>query len=193
MELERLQEAFSEVHKDYATQSSRMRQKAIESHNNKTGVRPINFSTGDFVLKGVIGRMSGSKTALKWHGPFRVVNCRDNYVFEVENLLTQKKELVHGRRLKFFRNSDFEVSEEVKQHLEYQQNELMVIEEMVDIRTQNKVVEILVKWQGFHEDESDWVSFESLSEDVPELLTEFIEDLKKSGTTRQKSIAKNLN
>lgn len=94
--------------------------------------------------------------------------------------------MVHGRRLRFYRNSDFEVYEEVKQHLEYQRNELMAIKEMKDIRNKDGKTDILVKWKGFHDDESDWVSVKSLAKDVINLLRVFIDDVKRTGTKRQR-------
>lgn len=74
---------------------------------------------------------------MKWNGPFRVTACQEQLIFEVENLLDGKKELVHGRRLKLFRNKDFEVSEDIKDHLAYQQSKVLVIEDCEDIRSRD--------------------------------------------------------
>lgn len=50
---------------------------------------------------------------------------------------------MHGRRLKFFRNKDFEVTEEVRNHLAYQENELLVVKSFDDIRMDGGIVELL--------------------------------------------------
>lgn len=44
------------------------------------------------------------------------------------------------RRLKFFRNKDFEVTEIFRDHLVYQENELLVVEMFDDIRLNNAVL-----------------------------------------------------
>lgn len=102
------------------------------------------------------------------------------------------KEEIHGRRLKFFRNKSFEVSEEIIDHLKYQEGELLVIESFEDIRSHNGAPECLVKWRGFPKEESDWVLYSSLKEDVPEFLEEFITEITKSGTKRQRLIVSSL-
>ena len=104
---QRLHGALDAMHKDVAERSNRKRQAAVASHNRKTGVRPINFDVGDFVLKGLLQRERGRKPSLHWNGPFRVVECRSNYIFLIEDLLLGKKEEVHGRRLKFFQNKSY--------------------------------------------------------------------------------------
>ena len=78
------------------------------------------------------------------------------------------------------------------EHLEYQTGELLVVESITDIRRNRGIVELQVKWRGFTEDESDWVPISSLREDVPELVTEYLEELPSSGTKRQRSIAASL-
>ncbi len=187
--VERLQRAFESMHKDVAERSSKKRQAAVDSHNRKTGVRPIHFTEGDFVLRGLLQRERGRKPALRWKGPFRVTTCKSDYIFEVEDLITGRKQDVHGRRLKFFRNSAFEVTEEVRDHLAYQENELLVIESFDDLRRKNGDIELLVRWKGFGPEEVDWVSISTLKEDVPALLEEFLTDILKSGTARQRNIA----
>ena len=117
------------MHKDCAKASDRRRKSAVDSHNRRTGVRPVNFGTGDYVLKGIV--KGGPKLKLKWTGPYRVVTCMNKYLFEIssiEILDTEEKFVVHRRRLKCFINSDFNIAEEVMHHFAYQQGELLVIE-----------------------------------------------------------------
>lgn len=49
-----------------------------------------------------------------------------------------------------------------------------------------------VKRRGFEDTENDWQSLDLLKEDVPEFLSEFISDIKTSGTKRQRNLAKTL-
>ena len=187
-----LQDALQNMHKDVAERSTKKRQQAVDSHNRKTGVRPINFSEGDFVLRGTLQRERARKPSLRWNGPFRVLECRSEYVFLIESLLDGKKSEVHGRWLKFFRNKDYNVTEELLDHLSYQQGELLMIDHFVDIRRKQGDTELLVTWRGFPADESDWVTLSSLREDVPILVEEYLLDVSINGTKKQRDIARSV-
>ena len=100
------------------------RQAAIDAHNRKTNVKAINFDVGDFVLRGLLQRETGRKPSLRWKGLYRVISCTGDYIFRVEDLLSGERLEVHGRRLKFFRNKDYEVTEQLMNHLSYQTGEL---------------------------------------------------------------------
>ena len=103
-----------------------------------------------------------------------------------------KKTKIQSRRLRFFRNKDYRVSEEILEHLEYQTGELLVVESITDIRRDRGTVELQVEWRGFTEDESDWVPISSLRKDVPELVNEHLEELLSRVTKRQRSVAASL-
>ena len=187
-----MQSSLDAMHKEVAVRNSNRRKKAIEDYNRKVGVRPVNFTEGDFVLRGILERERAKKPALRWRGPYRVVRCLSEYIFVIEHLLTGSKEQVHGRRLKFFRNASFGVTEELKAHLEYQEGEMLVVDRIDDIRNNQGRVEALVVWKGFGPEETDWVEVESLHEDVPVLLEEALESFAESGTARQRAVVENL-
>ena len=132
------------------------------------------------------------KTSLYWVGPYHVVKCKSDYIFMVENLLDGKRTEVHGRRLKLLRNKDYEVSEEILEHLQYQTGEPLVVESFTEITRPQGIVEIQVKWRDFTEDETDWVQLSSLLEDVPQLVPEYLEKILSSGSKRQRSVAASL-
>lgn len=182
--------ALENMHRQCAALSDLRRRQSVNSHNLKTNVRPVNFTTGDFVLRGDPKR--GKKLQLTWRGPFKVTECRSEFLFEIEDLLTKQRSVAHGRRLKHFRNSEFEITEDVTHHLEYQQGELLVIDNFDDIREKDGQVECLVRWKGFSDEERDWVAYETLKEDVPDLIREFLDDTIKSGTKRQRQLATRL-
>ena len=187
-----LHAALEKIHKDIALASSKKRKAAIESHNRKTNVVPINFTVGDYVLRGLVRARSNRKPCIKWYGPYRVVECRSNYTFIIEDLLTSEREESHGRRLRFFRNSSFKVTEELRQHLCYQRNELHSVEEFTGVRKKGADLQLRVKWRGFPEDESTWTNLLSLQEDVPDMVNDYLEDLKKSGTPRERRLVASI-
>lgn len=176
------------MHIDVATRSSGNRELDVAAHNWKTNVRPISFTTGDFVLRGLRHHERGQKPSLKWEGPFRVESCISDYIFNIETIISGKKEKSHGRRLKLFRNRNFEVTEELVNQLSYQEGKLLFIEDFIGIRKLQVVIEIRVQWKGFKEDETDWVSVKTLREDVPVMLEKYLQDLCGKGTPRQRKI-----
>lgn len=99
---------------------------------------------------------------------------------------------VHGRRLKYFRHKDFEVTEESRNQLAYQENELLVVREFQDIRECSREVELLTCWKGFEETENDWVSIEVMKEDVPALTAQYVGEIRKTGSRRKKGIASSV-
>ena len=150
----------------------------------------MKFTIGDFVLRGET--RSGPKLRLKWTRPYRVTECKSEFLFQIEKLGTGIKSTSHGRRQKLFRNSDYEITEDVLNHLDYQKGELLVIESFENIRERQGHIELEVKWRGFESAENDWLSLEVLREDVPEMLSEHLEEISASGTPRQRAIAKRL-
>lgn len=96
----KLHASIKDMHRSVRESTSLRREQATASYNSRTGVRPVNFTTGDFVLKARATR--GKKLQLTWSGPYRVVKCRSEYLFEVEDMITKQRRTVHGRRLKKF-------------------------------------------------------------------------------------------
>lgn len=185
--VERMQLSMETVHKEVAESVSRSPDKIIEAHNARTHVRSCNFGDGDYVLRGVLQRNKDRKISLRWHGPSRVTK-----VFGFP--LRGGRYFVRGEghyiwnASKLFRNSDFTVTEECKEYISFQKGEYCVVE-FQDIRLRKGKVELLVKWKQFSDEESALESFETMREDVPKLVEEFLQELKSAGTKRQKRIA----
>ena len=185
-----MHEKFQNMHRDVEKSSNRRRKNSVAAHNRRTNVRPVDFTTGDFVLRGET--RSGPKLRLKWTGPYKVIECQSDLLFRIEELGTGRKFTSLGRRLKLFRNADYEITEDTLNHLEYQKGELLVIEMFEDIHERQGQVELEVKWRGFDKAENDWISLDILQEDVPDMLAEHLDDVLINGTPRQRSIAKRL-
>ena len=129
---------------------------------------------------------------MKWKGPCKVVKCHSIYIFQITNMLTGETFLAHGRRLTFLRNKSYNVIQDLMDHLSYQQDELMVVDSFEDVRTQRGNVKIHKRWKGLSPEEDSWELVDALDEVVPVLLREYLQDLKISGTPRQRRIAANI-
>lgn len=96
----------------------------------------------------------------------------------MKDLLSGKVGTCHRGRLKFFRKKDYEISEEGRNHLACHEKELLGVENVGGIRNGEATLETLVKWKNFEKHENDWVTIESLIEDVSVLKKKYIEELK---------------
>ena len=106
-----MHDKLRDMHRNIQESTGRRRNNAVEAHNRHTNVRPANFSLGDFVLKGET--KSGPKLRRKWTGPYLVTQCQSKFLFTVKDLIDGKTYTAHGRRLKLFGNSDYEVTEDI--------------------------------------------------------------------------------
>lgn len=187
-----LHATMEKMHKAISERVDAKRKAAVDAHNRKTNVHHVNFTEGDFVLRGARASQRGPKPQLKWHGPFQVVKVHSDFIFTIKNIVSGQTEEAHGRRLKFFRNSDYEVTEALRDHLAHQEGDLLVIEEFLGIRRRRGTVEIKVKWKGFDATETDWVDVTLLKEDVPVLLRDYVEDMKANGTTNKRKLVASI-
>lgn len=109
----------------------------------------------------------------------------DNSIFE-RKLIGRWNELTDRRWWKVFCNADFNITAEVKVHLEYQANKLLVVKDFAYIRTEGQ------KMLCFSESEPDCVKCNYLKEDIPDRLRDWIEEVKETGTRKHKSLLHNL-
>jgi hypothetical protein len=150
------------MHTEVAEKTSLARQRAIDRINAKVGVRPCKFQTGDFVLRGVLPRHQLPKLALRWVGPYRIVQVLTGFIFILQHLITGDKGEVHGSRMLFFRNSDYDVTKEIIEHLEYRTGELHTVSEFVDVRVWQGSVEVRARWRGHEAWEDTWGSVKAM-------------------------------
>lgn len=104
--LQAMQEALENMHRDVSCKADAARQKRVASLNKRTGVRPCNFE-GDYVLHTLLRARKMNKLSAQWVGPFRVRKFLSDFLFELEDLRDGEVKMVHGTRIKLFRNADF--------------------------------------------------------------------------------------
>jgi hypothetical protein len=189
MEMERSLAAVDNMHKHVDGLRSRANQLRVDAHNRKTHVRSVNFGVGDFVLRGVLARKRERKTSLRWTGPFEVVSCESNYIFIVRDLRTRATQAVHGTRLKFFRNSSFEVTDDVTEYLQFLDGELCIVELFIGIRLKDGRAQLHVIWRGFELEDATWENLDVMNEDLPNAVASYLAALKDNGTVAEKALA----
>jgi hypothetical protein len=178
--------ALKKMHKDVEEKTSAARQRSIDAHNAKVNVQPCNVRRGDFVLRGVLPRHQHPKLALRWVRPYRVTHVLSGFIYVLEDLLTGKCQEVHARRIRFFRNSDFCVTQTVLDHLSYQAGELHTIEKFVGIREWHASVEVKARWSGHESWEDTWEGIKEMVQDVPVMLEAYLTWVRENGTSEEK-------
>lgn len=113
IEVQKLHHAIQNIHRNCAGQGRKQQKLSVDAYNRSTGIRPIEFTRGDYVLKSLMQNMIRSNTGFRWQRPFRVRHCQEKFTFKVEDLCTGTMELVHRRRMNVFHNKVCKVSEEL--------------------------------------------------------------------------------
>jgi len=115
--VDELQNSLFMMHKEVAelTENERQLQRNSRSHHRNFP----NFGLGDYVLVAIPEQKSVSKLYFTWHGPYRIVDLLNGYVFSVENLITHETHQVHGDRIQFYCDNQFNNNEDILNQFAY--------------------------------------------------------------------------
>lgn len=72
IEIENNNDALSQIHREFNMKSTKALSSSVHSHNQKTGIRAVNFSTGGYVFKGLLQKYRKFKLSLRSPGSFQV-------------------------------------------------------------------------------------------------------------------------
>ena len=148
-----------------------------------TNVTAINFDIGDFVLIGCPQPQKVNKLTVTCTGPARVLGFTTPLVAKIQNLVDGKLRDIHVSRLKFYNSATLDVTEELKEHLTYQQKSLYLVEEFKEVRrSSRRRFDVLVSWVGFPGDDT-WEDLQVLAADVPFRLLECFNSTEKNSVT----------
>ena len=105
-------------------------------------------------------------------GPYRVVETFNEWVYVVEDVVTNKRKSVHVQRMRLFAEESFEVTEDIRTQAAY--DDQTHVESLVDWReTDDELLELRVRWLGFTPAEDTWEPVEQLHEDQPVIVKRF--------------------
>eukprot|EP00924_Labyrinthula_sp_SR-Ha-C_P003686 snap_masked-scaffold_3-processed-gene-2.39-mRNA-1 protein AED:0.48 eAED:0.48 QI:0/-1/0/1/-1/1/1/0/1861 len=137
----------------------------------------VQYSPGDYILLAEEGTQNAQeKTKLSWLGPYQVIEVVSNNVYEVESI-TGKRRLVHGSRMWFYSHQKPLGGEKLKALFVHNFSALEV-EKLISIRTsegRRPEYQLRVRWLGFTSKSDTWESLESLYQDIPIMVRNFIE------------------
>ena len=130
---------------------------------------------GDYALVAIPDKRTVDKLSLTWHGPYRITDVHKNYIFSVENWLTNKVTEVHGDRIQFYNDKSLNITEEIKNQFAFDTVSRKV-EKICDARLNKNTmdVEYLVKWKGVSDMENSWCPDFSFNAENPDAVREFL-------------------
>ncbi|EGZ27590.1 hypothetical protein PHYSODRAFT_473615, partial [Phytophthora sojae] len=119
-----------------------------------------------------------------WIGPYQIVKA-DTPSFVVRHFATGAWMEVHGSRLKYYADKDFEVTEEVRKHVATQ-GIVLAVSELKGHHwcPKKKDYEVLVAWKRLEPIEDSWESVRSLFKDIPVLLRAYVSRAADTGLTK---------
>lgn len=89
-----LQNALNDIHKDVYRRVCKRPQRSINAHYAATKIVTPNFDVGDFVLI-CKETLPAQKISLSWCEPRRVFTVKSRAICVLEDLVTQKRDIVH--------------------------------------------------------------------------------------------------
>ena len=166
-----LRSSLEAMHKEAQAEKQRQTQR---NKAHATTAKPASFSIGDFVLRSrVDDKRAGNKLLVTWVGPYRVVRVEAHH-YVLEDLITERQVEVHPSRMKFYCDSDLNVTREILEHIA-SQDTIMDVKGIVNHRynSEMEAYEVKVSWKGLEEADDSWEPMMSMLEDVPKLLQDY--------------------
>ncbi|KAJ8540654.1 hypothetical protein ON010_g12572 [Phytophthora cinnamomi] len=159
-------------------------QQTQRNKKDQRGAKKANFSVGDYVLRSRVDQKHQDKLLVTWVGPYQIMRA-DTHSFAVRHLVTGAEMNVHGSGLKYYADKDFEVTEEVREHVA-SQGIVLAVSELKDHRwcPRKKDYEVLVAWKGLEPIEDSWETVRSLFKDIPVLLRAYVSRAADTGLTK---------
>jgi transposase InsO family protein len=176
--LQQLRDSVQHMHRAVAAER---KQQTRRNKYMQTGARKANFSVGDFVLRSRVDQKYQDKLLVTWIGPYQIKRA-DKHSFVVQHLVTGVETDVHASRLKYYADKDYEVTEEVREHIA-SQGIVLAVAELKEHRWNASIkgYEILVSWKGLESIEDSWEPLRSLWKDIPVLIQRYAESAADSG------------
>ena len=170
--LNEMKERLALMHQEATDESDKIHNR---NKMNSKGKMP-NFSIGDYVLwSRVDSKGNYHKLQFIWRGPFRITHANSDYVFTIQNLVTNKEHIVHSSRLKYYHDRFLNVNAELKDHI-HRQGFLYTVDEILEVRwnTSSKIWELLISWEGFEDEDNTWEPLLNIFKDMPTETAKFL-------------------
>jgi hypothetical protein len=105
---------------------------------------------GDCVLVAQRLQNEGHKLRVRWRGPRKVIRICSKYIYEVLDLLTTHQSLVHANRLKFYADSQLDVTEYIMDTAVHNDPHFQTVVKLLNLRfnPDSAQYEVQAQWRG---------------------------------------------
>jgi len=101
------------------------------------------------------------------------MNVVNDWIYEVEDLVSHTKCEVHACRMKLYAESSLNVDEELFEQSAHD-GAGYEVEDFLDIHKKDGTWEVRVRWRGWATGDETWEPLQNLMEDVPVLVTRWL-------------------
>ena len=136
-----------------------------------------NFDVGDYVMFATRRNIQGSsrKSKPRWTGPYRVISCESDCDFIIEHLVTNGKFHAHASRLKYYCDSDLEITADLKYQITHDEMRYKVEKILGHQINSDGMIQLKIQWPGFDPEDASLEPFNILYEDAPELVPNYVQ------------------
>ena len=126
-------------------------------------------------------------------GPYRVLRATNSHVYEVEHLTTGEISICHVSRMRFYADSSLDLPiallDELtsEQSLNYEYNIETILDHAFD--GDDNEYKLRIQWSGFSELEHTWESLDTLFEDQPKRIMQYLQALPDSDNYKAAMLA----
>jgi hypothetical protein len=167
-QVEELKNAFDKLHKKIDETESR------RGNYSMLRNRP-NFDKGDYVMFATRQNYTGPSRRSRpcWTGPYKLLECKSDWEYVIQHLVTGDKFSAHSSRLKYYCDKDLNVTADLKFQITHDEMRYTV-KNFSNHRSVDGNFEFLTQWEGFDEEDSTWEPITTLFEDVPKLCQKYV-------------------
>ena len=177
--LDKLRTSLQVIHKQIFDKNEARATKAMIATAN---AETCNVCEGDYVLWSRVDENHHPKLLVTLLGPYRVTKVNE-YSIEIEHLLTKERRQAHMSRVKLYAEENFEVTEEILEHIS-EQGILLKVSSISTHKLDKDAGEymLLVHWEGLEDLEASWEQLSKLMRECPAVVQAYAKSIKSKKT-----------
>jgi len=139
-------------------------------------VHLTHYLPGDFVMRAAVTSNFPHKLRANWVGPYRIHSVQTDWLYEIQDLLTNTITTCHAARLQFYHDSSLAITVELKDHVTHSRGNI-TYDKFINYRLYELEWQLLVKWLGYDEGDNTWESLDSCYEHNPTMVKTYLKTL----------------
>ena len=130
-------------------------------------------------------RHDRKKLSNLWTGPHQIVNQISEWTYQVKDLTSGRVKDVHVDHLKFYKDNKLNLTPSLREQMAFA-DVGYEIQRFLDIRKlHGDEWELKVRWKGFEAADDTWEPIDTLIQDVPDLVQQFLATRKQDRLVQQ--------